>query len=349
MEEQKNLIKLSNMLLESLCELKKAKLQQIQNMMEDFGVKCIEATKNTHLFSRAIEKGWLTGADNIKSRINRNLNDFSCCLQRFKELANADETVLPKLSDIYAELSQIEQEFSGIKYDPDEKAISIITEPITLEGIHLGPFEVKLSIGFVSKLYNNAPYRIIALDPNPAGCNTDVTHPHVSSEILCEGDGHVAIRSAIEQGRFCDFFTLVVNILHTYNPESPHVSLDEWEGVSCYDCGCIVPEEERYYCEYCDRDYCPECSTYCQKCENTICLGCAYECPSCNEPVCHNCTAKCKECEQRFCEDCLTEEGLCENCQEQRKESENEEQQPEEPKANAAVQPDSMGQAIVHA
>ncbi len=339
MKKQKNLVRLSNLLLDSLNELKKGRLQQIQAVLDDFNIKCSDATKDSHLFRTATEKGWLIGAGDIRSRISRNLNDFSYYLQRFKELASADEIVLPKIADIYAELVQIEQEFGDIKFDAEEKAISIITEPITLEDIPFGPFEVKLFIGQINRLYSDAPFRIIALEPNPAGTNASVTHPHVSDERLCEGDGHVAIRSAIEQGRFCDFFTLIVNILQTYNPGSPYVSLDDWEGISCYDCGCTVSGDDSYYCEYCDREYCSECSTYCQKCDTTVCLGCAYECPSCNEPVCRSCTAKCRDCEETFCKDCLDEEGLCQNCQEQRKESENEEQEQlsEEPKANAAV------------
>jgi hypothetical protein len=351
MEKQRKFIRLSNLLLDSLSELKNAKLQQIQNTMEDFGIKCSDATKESHLFRKAINKGWLTGAENIRSRVSRNLNDFSYHLQRFKDIVNADETILPKLSDIYAELGQIEQEFGDIKFDPEEKTISITTEPITLEDIPFGPFEVKLFIDKISRLYSDSPYSMIALDPNPAGTNDCVTHPHVSDERLCEGDGHVAIRSAIEQGRFCDFFTLVVNILQTYNPDSPYVSLDDWEGISCYDCGCTVSDEDRYYCEYCDRDFCPQCSTYCQKCDTTICLGCAYECPSCNEPVCQNCTAKCKDCEEVFCQDCLTEEGLCPSCEENRKENSDEEQESESKKSEtcATVQSDSMGQAAVHA
>lgn len=351
MEKQKKFVKLSNLLLDSLNELKKARLQQIQNVMEDFSIRCSGATKNSHLFSRAIGKGWLTGAENIRSQISRNLNDFSYYLQRFKELVNEDETVLPKLSDIYAELSQIKQDFGEIKFDLNENALSIITEPITLEGISLGSFEVKLFACQINKLYNDAPYRIIALDPNPAGANDCVTHPHVNDERLCEGDGHVAIRSAISQGRFCDFFTLVINILQTYNPDSPYVALGDWEGTSCYDCGYTVSGDGCYYCEYCENDYCSECSTYCQKCDTTICLGCAYECPSCNEPVCHNCTAKCRDCEETFCKDCLDEEGLCQNCQKQRKENKNEGQknESEKPETCAAVQSDSMGQAAVHA
>jgi hypothetical protein len=327
------------MLLDSLFELKKARLRQIQDVMEGFGIRCSDTKKNSHLFNTAVERNWLSSAEQVISRVSRNLTDFSCYLQRFKELVNADETVLPKLSDIYAELIQIEQEFGEIKFDSNEKALSVITEPITLNDIPLGPFEVKLSIDQISRLYNDTPYCIIALEPNPAGSNEEVTHPHVSAERLCEGDGHVAIRSAIEQGRFCDFFTMAVTILQTYNPGSPYISLDEWQGTSCYDCGCTVSNDDCYYCEYCDRDYCSSCSSYCQRCDTTVCLGCSYECPSCDELVCHNCTVKCKECDEMFCKNCVDEERLCQNCQEQRKESENEEQEQlsEESKADAEV------------
>ena len=351
MEKQKKLIRLSNLLLDSLSELKKARLQQIQTVMDDFNIKCSEATKDSHLFRTTIEKGWLIGAENIRSRIERNLNDFSCYLQRFKELINADETVLPKFSDIFAELLQAEQEFGELKFDLNEKTISVTTEPIVLDDMQFGPFEIKLFVSQMEKLYSNAPYSVIALEPNPAGNDSDVTHPHVSTERLCEGDGHVSIRKSLEQGRLCDFFTMAIGILQTYNPDSPYVALDEWEGRTCYDCGSTILEDECYYCERCDKDYCPECSTYCRVCDTTVCLGCSCECPSCNEPVCKNCADACRGCEETFCKNCLTEEGLCENCESERKENENEERDEcsEKPKADAEVQSDSMGETTIHA
>ena len=351
MKKYRNIIKLSNLLLEALNELKTARLQKIQASLEDFSYKCSDATKDSHLFYAAVEKGWFGSAEKIRTRVNRNLNDFSYHLQRFKDLANSDETKLPKPADIFAELSQIDQELGEYQFDLKEKTISVITDPITLDDISFGSFEIKLSLNEINKLYTDSPYRVIALEPNPAGADSCVTHPHVSSEKLCEGDGVVSIRKAIEQGRLCDFFTMIVNILQTYNPDSPYVSLDDWEGISCYDCGYTVAGDDCYYCEYCERDYCSQCSSYCQMCDTTICLGCAYECPGCNEPVCQSCTDKCKECEEVFCKDCLTEEGLCQNCEENRKENSDEEQKEEstEPKAGAAVQPDSVGKIIVHA
>jgi hypothetical protein len=348
MKKHKNIIKLSNLLLEALNELKTARLQKIQTSLEEFSYKCSEATKDSHLFHAAVKKGWFRSAEKIKTRVERNLSDFSYHLQRFKELVSTDAAKAPNISDILAELSQIDQELGEYQFDLKEKTIGIVTEPITLEDIPFGPFEVKLCIDQIHKLYTDSPYRVIALEANPAGANDSVTHPHVSDERLCEGDGHVAIRKALEEGRLCDFFTMIVNILQTYNSDSPYVPLDEWEGTSCYDCGYTVSGEDSYYCEYCDRDYCSQCSTCCQRCDTTLCLGCAYECPSCNEPVCRQCTAVCTECEETFCKDCLNEEGLCKSCEEDRKENSDEEQE-EKSDAHTAVQSHSMGETIVHA
>ena len=353
MKKHKNMTKLSNLLLEALRELKTARLRNIQTDLEEFGSKCSEATKNSHQFNTAVGKGWFGSAEKIRTRAGRNMSDFSYHLQRFKDLLNSDETELPKLSCIFAELSQIEEELGEYKFDLKEKTISVITEPISLEGILLGAFEIKLSFNAISKLYTESPYRVMALEPNPAGADSCVTHPHVSSGILCEGDGVVSIRKAIEQGRLCDFFTMIVNILQTYNPDSPYVALDEWEGVSCYGCGYTVAGEDCYYCEDCEHDYCSSCSSYCQICDITVCLGCGFECPDCNQLVCRECLTICSECEESVCENCVNEEKLCKQCEETRKEKSDEEKQKKEestePKTSLAVQPDSVGQAAVHA
>ncbi|MCK5225184.1 MAG: hypothetical protein KAQ89_00545 [Planctomycetes bacterium] len=349
MKKYRDKIKLANMLLDALDKLKIARLQHIQGKLEDFSFKCSEVTKSSNIFNAAVNKGWFKSAEKIRSRVSRNLCDFSHHLNQFKDIINSDETKSQKLSGIFADLNQVEQEFGELKFDLKAKTISVITDSIELDSISLGPFEIRLFVDQMSKLYSDAPYKAIAIEPNPAATDDNVTHPHVSSENVCEGDGHIAIRRAIEQGRLCDFFTMVVNILQTYNPDSPYVSLDDWEGISCYDCGYTVAGDECYYCENCEHDYCSSCSTYCQICDTTICLGCSFECPDCEQPVCQHCTAVCTECEETVCKNCINEEGLCHQCQEKRKEQENEEKKEETEKSQTSleVQSDSVGQTAV--
>ena len=351
MKRYKNHVRAANLLLQALYGLKTERFRQIQKKLEDFSFKCSEATKDSHRFYAAVDKGWYLAANKITSRVGRNLNDFSHHLEQFKNFINSDEDKQPKLSDVVAGMLQVEQEYGEIKFDLKARTISVITDPIVLEDISFGTFEIRLYIDEIKKLHNESPYNIIALEPNPAGSDDNVTHPHVSHEKLCEGDGFIPIRKAIQQGRLCDFFTIIVQILQTYNPDSPYVSLSDWEGISCYDCGYTVAGDDCYYCEDCERDYCSQCSTYCQICDTTICMGCSFECPDCKKPVCKHCTADCKECDETFCTDCINEEGLCQSCEENRKENSDEEQKEEstEPKASSTVQSNSVGEAIVHA
>ncbi len=237
MKKYKNHIRAANMLLQALDGLKKERLRQIRQKLEGFSFKCSEATKESHRFYAAVDRGWYLAANKITSRVGRNLNDFSHHLDQFKDFIAGDDIKLPKVGDIVGGMLQIEQEYGEIKFDLKARTISVITDPIVLDEMFFGAFEIRLFINEINKLHSESPYNIIALEPNPAGSDENVTHPHVSQEKLCEGDGCIPIRKAIQQGRLCDFFTIIIQILQTYNPDSPYVALSDWEGMSCYDCG----------------------------------------------------------------------------------------------------------------
>ena len=131
-----------------------------------------------------------------------------------------------------------------LDYDCRGRRLSVVTEPIVLAGVYLGPFEIRLQ--WARPTRGDMPaYRVIAKDPHPAEGRDNVTHPHVMDEILCEGEGRHAVRQALKQGRLLDFFTLVAGILRTYNPESPFVELVLWHGGSCSDCGAGVNEDSQ--------------------------------------------------------------------------------------------------------
>lgn len=141
---------------------------------------------------------------------------------------------------------------------PQEHTVSAVTEEIVLEGVDLGRFEIALKW---DKLGCSQPYAVIALDPNPAASSSDTTHPHVQDGSLCEGDGRMPIRQALRQGRLLDFFIMVRQVLETYNAASAYVSLDQWHGIDCHDCGRLVAGDDRYTCERCEVDVCGDCST----------------------------------------------------------------------------------------
>lgn len=359
MGKSKTMIKIAGGICDTLSSLQKQKYVEVYGQLNQYNDKLKEITKESTLIGKALSKQWYASAETCTERIDRLLSDLTYSVQRIKQLTSKENVKIPTLRTLFDELNQLQEEFARIEFG-EENTLSVITEPIELEGIYLGPFEIKLYMDKISDLHKDLPYYCIALDPNPAATNDEVTHPHVSNERLCEGDGVITIRAALEQGRLVDFFTMVKTILNTYNPDSPYVSADDWEGVACYDCGYVVSDDNRYYCYRCENDYCSECSTYCHDCDETICLGCAGKCEICDEPICSGCIRECAECGLHICQRCMIED-LCPDCDQLIKDNENEEQNREDNKnsnqdenhnrttiaAGTQIQPNSMGQALV--
>lgn len=351
MNDTKHLIKLTNLLLYNLRQLKTQRLINIKENMEQLSCKCSQIVRNSALLKAAISRGWHLSAEKIKSRLNVNIAELSYTSAQLKNVTSQNSRFFIRAGDIFAELKQIEQEFGGFKFDFELPSISVISRPVVLDDIELGPFEIKLLIEDICRLHTESPYRVIALEPNTAAANPDVTHPHVSCERLCEGDGYVSIARSLEQGRLFDFFSIIENILHTYNPDSPYVSLADWSGVPCYDCGYTISDEEAYYCEQCDRDFCDSCVVYCCSCDLPVCHSCSVECPDCGQIFCRSCTAACTECSQIHCRGCLGDEKICNECTNERKENEHEEQTQEQlhRQDHPPVQSDSLVEAAFHA
>ena len=268
-------------------------------------------------------RNWELAANKLMVMGESVLNDVPHHVAGAREAFASRRTRVPSVREVYESLLQTDDEFGGLEYRRERKLLVVATEPIELEDVYLGPFEIQLHIPSLTDMRYSTMYYVVALEPRPAASNEGVTHPHVTDEQLCAGDAAAAIHTALAGGRICDFFTLVKAVLGTYNPDSPYVSLEKWFGVSCYDCGSVVDDDETLWCRVCEHDYCPDCASYCNKCDETtclaclkacaaceesICLNCIETCPVCEEPVCHSCLTTCPDCERRLCTVCLEDE-----------------------------------------
>ena len=181
---------------------------------------------------RASQRDWQFAAGRLRrdlrmalERLHGELLELDRQLERPIEKAQR-----ASVGDIHADLFALHEEFEEVSFDRRGHTISVTTEPIELDSVYLGAFEIRLDWSDLSEGHPHN-YRVIALDANPAAANDSVTHPHVQDEAVCEGDGHQPIRKALEQGRLFDFFVIVANLLRTYNSASPYVSLSDWYGV----------------------------------------------------------------------------------------------------------------------
>ncbi len=254
----------------------------------------------------------------------------------------------------------LQDEFDVVEVDPETLKLSVHTDSIILEGISLGRFEIHLN---GKRLLDAACYDVVALDPNPAVACDETTHPHVHARKLCEGDGWKVIREALAQGRLSEFFLIVSQILATYNADSAHVLLSEWDGFLCAECGYTSSEDDAYSCNGCLSAPCSDCCSGCECCSDNYCRDCLERCPCCEEPACRGCLRECGRCGESVCRHCLEEpERICptclESCHEEREVTETTDtgtetlpdQEEESPAAAAvAVHTDRLGQAAVSA
>lgn len=266
--------------------------------------------------SIALAKEWSASCEKSCICVQRTLTEIPKYVIRTQEMLTKRKPKIPAVRSLFEEVKAVEAEFGNIQLTKPENSISVLTEPITLEGIYLGPFRIALFLDMAPQVYNQQAYAVYATEPNPAATDSTVTHPHVSSDSLCEGDGHAAIWSALEAGRLLDFFMLIRSILNTYNSGGAYVQLEDWDGLPCYECGYVMQSDEYYYCRSCENEFCDQCSTCCESCHEIICLNCAGRCQVCEEPLCQQCQIECSQCERICCESCL-EEGICSDCREE--------------------------------
>jgi len=322
----KELVRIAGSIRDSLLVFQKARYAECIRQLGLFTSAIHTIVRQSGRLGLALSRDWLAAAGECCTDVARQLSDIPYTVSRLELLLSKRQAGVPSLSDLVEEIRAAGAEFGEIEFDQEEDSLSVVTEPITLEGIYLGPFRIALSLGKLHQMQHSVPYHIYAMEPHPAAKDEAIIHPHVSNEMLCEGDGAAAIHAAIEQGRLVDFFSMVRSVLQTYNPDSPYVPLADWDGTPCYDCGYVMDDENVYYCSRCDNPICDECSRVCTNCGEIVCSNCASVCDICERTLCPTCAkTKCADCESTCCESCLTD-GLCPDCKEER-ENEDEEQE----------------------
>jgi hypothetical protein len=292
--------------------------------------------------NRVLQKSWQAALPFALEELERVGESLIQQVRAVSELAKAPlaQRFRASLRDVLLDLEALDDEFAEVRWDLREKTLSVVTEPVTLKHIDLGRFEIVLEY---RNLGLTRPYRIIALDPNPAAGDSTTTHPHVRDEDLCEGEGRGPIQKAIRQGRFFDFFVVVNRVLHSYNGDSPYVPLSRWEGTPCGGCGSVVSDDDIVGCEACHTDCCADCAAACTRCYQSLCGSCQSRCAACGETFCQGCLSNCPGCSDDYCASCL-ENDRCEDCQETEPDDEDAE---EEVSAEPEVQPLRVGEAPV--
>lgn len=257
-------------------------------------------------------RNWETATNDAAERLRGALDVHRMRVtQAIDDLLRQSRTrIQPTAKLIFQEIEALRGEFESVTIDRANQRLSVETSSITLEGVYLGSFEIRLNWKYIK---NSSPFDVYAVDPNYPATGDGVTHPHIQSDSLCEGEGSDAIRRALDEGRLYDFFCVVDHILRNYNPDSAYVQLDDWNGINCRACGDTVNSDEVVGCCKCETELCLDCSTCCDSCCDRYCEECVSSCENCGDDVCKTCLKSCDDCGENSCSTCLFE-GTCDDC-----------------------------------
>lgn len=185
----------------------------------------------------------------------------------------------PTVRALYEELAALRYEFDDVAFDFSANTIHVVTDAVTLDDTPLGRFRIVLDLSRLNDRYQQPLYavRTVAIDPNPAGTEPAVTHPHVRDDVPCLGDACLPVRNALIEGRLLDAFQLIDRVLHTYNDGSAYVQLEDWSGAACEECDRIASSDDLSSCDNCGCRLCEDCCYCCDRCSSTYCRSCLTE------------------------------------------------------------------------
>lgn len=293
----------------------------------------LEICRLRRLLARAQQVGLWLAAARLRRALSRAIDHQRQQLSQVRDqllvpLAVGSAVLAPTASELYADLKTLACEFPCVSYRPSRGLLSVTTEPVELRQVMLGAFRIELSWLPANATLNATAsasasaaarslfdFEVVAVTPQPAGTSDCHPHPHIDGTVLCAGDGRPAMQLALKQLRLLDFFVLVRQVLTTYNPGSAYVTLDNWDGVECRDCGDTVNGTGACSCRGCDGMLCEDCQLTCDDCDRSFCADCSFRCRDCDHSLCSTCLRRCGDCGEPLCRKCLIDDN-CFACDE---------------------------------
>lgn len=272
-----------------------------------------EAASALASFDEYIESDYMdiVAADSQFLNIRRDLQYWCSALARELEVTpDSQSEGVPSVAELRTEIYAVLRNFHA-KFIDGETLLEVYLPETILADEVFGPYCVSIAFSNERRLYS-------VRDFGTRRHSYGSPHPHVSIDgYLCEGDGVLAIRTAIEGGHLVDMLDLVQAVLNEYEPDSAYWEIGE-EREECHNCGASSTVEDMYSCNGCSNRLCGECGACCScceallcdncytscECETTMCAECATSCDSCGDILCTGCSESCANCDNVTCHNC---------------------------------------------
>jgi hypothetical protein len=176
---------------------------------------CQACLRLARLIEHAERRGLHRAAWRLRSQLAATGRSLAVELQTLdRDVIRTAAPEPPAIRDVLAELEALAGEFTDVTVSMERHTVSVRTDPVVLEGVDLGPFEIVLHW---RELPSTSALEVVAVEEHAAAGDDDTTHPHVQCQSLCLGEGKAAVRQALQAGRLFDCCVLVRQILQTYN------------------------------------------------------------------------------------------------------------------------------------
>ena len=314
--------------LEALWTPKPEPLTRPEQAWASLRTQLTEAEALRWRIEQATTRRWNCAAASLKQELSTLLTVMGRRIEELRAHNDAPPLRAPDRCEWIRELRHLESEFGTVTVRWSDTVIRVVTEPIELKQVPLGPFAIEFNWSGGPSATGSRALEVKALKPNHPAGRSDVTHPHVEDDILCAGEAKKALDQAVADGRLVDAFQLIQSVLTNYNAGSAYVSLNEWDGLHCAQCGRRIRSDDASSCEGCDCDLCDECGERCVGCDELRCGDCLESCDVCRErhcrgslattargrAVCSDCREVCPGCEASVPKDELDADGRCPTC-----------------------------------
>lgn len=224
-----------------------------------------------------------------------------------KHLNTQDPVVEVSVREVCLDILQLEKEFDNlqVKLIRDQAAqLSIDTQAVEFEEVHLGQFRICML--HTAPQAGQDAISAMALTPNPAMGDSEVTHPHVRHEQFCLGEIEELMPEVLQSGRVADAFIMLDRIINNYAEGSAFVEISDWgNGGECHNCGNVCRDEEK--CEICGDWACDDCHSEFDCGHGGCSYRCRLSCEFCGNSSCTNCYNGELEC----CADCVIKCATC--------------------------------------
>ena len=169
----KQMVKIAQAIQEQLQSLQAHRIREVHRLTYVVCTNLEQLQTGRKYLEHCASRGWHGAATRLTSKLECKLRDIPYSVEQAIQMIASVKTKPASFRQIVEELTQLQDEFGSVEYNLQERTFSVFTDPIELEDIYLGDFEIRLDVEKLAQLRDSSAFQVIAQEPHPAASNDD--------------------------------------------------------------------------------------------------------------------------------------------------------------------------------